>query len=94
MDEDHEDISRDYRERMKVQTKDESKGHGEPGAYPREHRAQDVHPGQGASLSQGTITHTYTHPFKHYEHFRISLPCMSLDWGRKPEYLEETPSAR
>ncbi|XP_053487198.1 mitochondrial inner membrane protease subunit 2 isoform X3 [Ictalurus furcatus] len=29
---------------------------GEPGAYPREHRAQGrVHPGQGASPSQGTI---------------------------------------
>ncbi|KAF4091748.1 hypothetical protein AMELA_G00040990 [Ameiurus melas] len=24
----------------------------------------------------------------------ISLPCMSLDWGRKPEYREETPTAR
>ncbi|KAK3569304.1 hypothetical protein QTP86_026550 [Hemibagrus guttatus] len=24
----------------------------------------------------------------------INLPCMSLDWGRKPEYLEETPEAR
>ncbi|KAF4077238.1 hypothetical protein AMELA_G00205710 [Ameiurus melas] len=24
----------------------------------------------------------------------IILPCMSLDWGRKPEYPEETPAAR
>ncbi|KAK3520536.1 hypothetical protein QTP70_025774 [Hemibagrus guttatus] len=24
----------------------------------------------------------------------INLPCMSLDWGRKPEYPEETPEAR
>ncbi|KAK3567325.1 hypothetical protein QTP86_019614 [Hemibagrus guttatus] len=24
----------------------------------------------------------------------INLPCMSLDWGRKLEYPEETPEAR
>ncbi|KAK3550285.1 hypothetical protein QTP86_023824 [Hemibagrus guttatus] len=24
----------------------------------------------------------------------INLQCMSLDWGRKPEYLEETPEAQ
>ncbi|KAK3549224.1 hypothetical protein QTP70_034222 [Hemibagrus guttatus] len=24
----------------------------------------------------------------------INLPCMSLDWGRKPEYPEETPEAQ
>ncbi|KAK3507610.1 hypothetical protein QTP70_030801, partial [Hemibagrus guttatus] len=24
----------------------------------------------------------------------INLPCMSLDWGRKPEYPEETPKGR
>ncbi|KAF4089964.1 hypothetical protein AMELA_G00044270 [Ameiurus melas] len=30
-------------------------GHGEPGAYPMEHRARGgVHPGQGANPSQGT----------------------------------------
>ncbi|KAF4087434.1 hypothetical protein AMELA_G00095540 [Ameiurus melas] len=51
-----------------------------------------VHP---ASPSQGTIT--YTHPFIHYGQFTnlpINLPCMSLDYGRKPEYPEETPAAR
>ncbi|KAF4074037.1 hypothetical protein AMELA_G00250060 [Ameiurus melas] len=38
------------------------------------------------SLSSGT----------RHGHFRhtISLPCMSLDWRRKPEYPEETPAAR
>ncbi len=46
-------------------------GRGEPGAYPRKHRAQGgVHPGQGASPSQGTITYTLTHTFIHYGHFR------------------------
>ncbi|XP_053489568.1 dyslexia-associated protein KIAA0319-like [Ictalurus furcatus] len=46
--------------------------------------------------SQGTITYTFTLPLIHYKHFGmpISLPCMSLDWGMKPEYLEETPTAR
>ncbi len=29
-----------------------------------------LHPGQGASPSQGTITYTLTHPFIHYGHFR------------------------
>ncbi|KAK3533818.1 hypothetical protein QTP70_031074, partial [Hemibagrus guttatus] len=32
----------------------------------------------------------------HYDNLEmpINLPCMSLDWGRKPEYPEETPEAR
>ncbi|KAF4073907.1 hypothetical protein AMELA_G00248550 [Ameiurus melas] len=37
--------------------------------------------------------HIHTHPFIHYGQFTnlpINLPCMSLDWGRKPEYPEET----
>ncbi|KAF4074980.1 hypothetical protein AMELA_G00229430, partial [Ameiurus melas] len=56
------------------------KGHGEPGAYPRNHRAQGrVHPGQGASPSQGTITYTLTHPFIHYGHFRhANQPTMHV----------------
>ena len=71
---------------------------GKPGAYPREHRAQGrVHPGQGANPSQGTLTYTFTHPFIHYGHFgqaNQTTVHMSLDWGRKPEYPEETPAAR
>ncbi|KAF4075986.1 hypothetical protein AMELA_G00225230 [Ameiurus melas] len=59
-------------------------GHGELGAYPRKHRAQGgVHPGQGANPSQGTITHTLTHPFIHYGHFRHSnqptMPVFGLE---------------
>ncbi|KAF4083252.1 hypothetical protein AMELA_G00137910 [Ameiurus melas] len=73
-------------------------GHGESGAYPRNHRAQGgVHPGQGASPSQGTITYTFTHPHSYTTDTLdtpISLPCRSIYLGRKPEYLEETPTAR
>ncbi|XP_053541050.1 uroporphyrinogen-III synthase isoform X2 [Ictalurus punctatus] len=77
---------------------DQIKGHGEPGVYPREHGAQGgVHPGQGAYPSQGTITYTHTHTHSYTTDTLdtpVSLPCMCLDWGRKPEYPEETPAAR
>ncbi|KAF4080707.1 hypothetical protein AMELA_G00174390 [Ameiurus melas] len=44
---------------LENKTRTKTKGHGEPGAYPWEHRAQGGgHPGQGACPSQGTITHS------------------------------------
>ncbi|XP_053502734.1 junctional adhesion molecule 3B isoform X1 [Ictalurus furcatus] len=54
-----------------------SLGHGE---HPREHGAQGVvHPGKGASPSQGTITYTLTHPFIHYGHFgHANQPTMHV----------------
>ncbi|XP_053537974.1 catechol O-methyltransferase isoform X2 [Ictalurus punctatus] len=40
-------------------------------------------------------THSHTHSYTTDTlDTPISLPCMCLDWGRKPEYPEETPAAR
>lgn len=41
--------------------------YGEPGVYPKRFGA---HPRQDASLLQGTIVHTPTHPFTHYRQFK------------------------
>ncbi|KAK3551842.1 hypothetical protein QTP70_029410, partial [Hemibagrus guttatus] len=46
---------------------------------------------QSANPSQGT--HSHSHTTDNLE-IPINLQCMSLDQGRKPEYLEETPKAR
>lgn len=51
-------------------------------------------PWTGAKPSKGTIAHTFTHPFTHYQcqlDMPISKHCMALDWGPKPEYPEKTP---
>ncbi|KAK3565656.1 hypothetical protein QTP86_013912, partial [Hemibagrus guttatus] len=40
-----------------------------------------------------TLIHSRNHTTDNLE-MPINLPCMSLDWGRKPEYPEETPEAR
>ncbi|KAK3563588.1 hypothetical protein QTP86_031457 [Hemibagrus guttatus] len=37
-------------------------------------------------------THSHSHTTDNLE-MPINLPCMSLDWGRKPEYPERTPEA-
>ncbi|KAK3566066.1 hypothetical protein QTP86_025235 [Hemibagrus guttatus] len=69
-------------------------GHGEPvpisGVIGHQGR---IHPGRSANPSQGAHTHTQSHTTDNLE-MPINLPCMSLDWGRKPEYPEETPEAR
>ncbi|KAK3520706.1 hypothetical protein QTP70_030582, partial [Hemibagrus guttatus] len=70
-------------------------GHGEPvpisGVIGHQGR---IHPGRSANPSQGTHTLSFTHAITHYGQFRdANLQCMSLDWGRKPEYPEETPEA-
>ncbi|KAK3564329.1 hypothetical protein QTP86_014285, partial [Hemibagrus guttatus] len=40
-------------------------------------------------------SHTHTsHTLACYRQFRDAIQCMSLDWGRKPEYPEETPEAQ
>ncbi|XP_053468215.1 uncharacterized protein LOC128600070 isoform X2 [Ictalurus furcatus] len=40
-------------------------------------------------------THSHTHSYTTDTlDMPVSLPCMSLDWGRKPEYPEETTAAR
>ncbi|KAF4079466.1 hypothetical protein AMELA_G00178390 [Ameiurus melas] len=40
-------------------------------------------------------THSHTHSYTTDTlDMPISLPCMSLDWGRKPEYSEETLATR
>ncbi|KAF4081025.1 hypothetical protein AMELA_G00156050 [Ameiurus melas] len=40
-------------------------------------------------------THSHTHSYTTDTlDTPISLPCMRLDWWRKPEYPEETPAAR
>ncbi|MEQ2250257.1 hypothetical protein ILYODFUR_038081 [Ilyodon furcidens] len=52
-----------------------------------------VHPGQVASPSQGntqTTTHTLIHTPKGNLELPINLTGMSLDCGRKPEYLVRT----
>ncbi|KAK3548662.1 hypothetical protein QTP70_016412, partial [Hemibagrus guttatus] len=50
-----------------------------------------IHPGQSANPSQGTLIHS-----RNTDNLEmpINLPCMSLDWGKKLEYPEETPEAR
>ncbi|KAF4075103.1 hypothetical protein AMELA_G00230800 [Ameiurus melas] len=57
-----------------------TQGHKEPGAFHRKHQAQGgVHPGQGASPSQGTITYTLTHSFIHYGQFiHANQPTMHV----------------
>ncbi|KAF4081126.1 hypothetical protein AMELA_G00157870 [Ameiurus melas] len=40
-------------------------------------------------------THSQTHSYTTDNlDTPINLPCMTLYWGRKPEYPEETPAAR
>ncbi|KAK3543968.1 hypothetical protein QTP70_032316, partial [Hemibagrus guttatus] len=64
-------------------------GHGEPvpisGIIGHQGR---IHPGRSANPSQGAHTHshslTQSHTTDNLE-MPINLPCMSLDWGRKPE---------
>ncbi len=54
-----------------------------------------VHPGQVASSSQGSHKETNKHS-RSYSHLWAikshQLICMSLDYGRKPEYLEKSPT--
>ncbi|KAK3528045.1 hypothetical protein QTP86_017086 [Hemibagrus guttatus] len=50
-----------------------------------------IYPGRSANPSQGT--HTLSFTTDNLE-MPINLPHMFLDWGRKPEYPEETPEAR
>ncbi|KAK3516447.1 hypothetical protein QTP70_014356, partial [Hemibagrus guttatus] len=52
----------------------------------------------GYTLDRGP-THRRAHTLSHSLttdnlEMPINLRCMSLDWGRNPEYLEETPEAR
>ncbi|KAK3564612.1 hypothetical protein QTP86_023757 [Hemibagrus guttatus] len=49
------------------------------GIHPQQQR---IHPGRSANPSQGS------HTTDNLE-MPINLQCMSLDWGRKPEYPEE-----
>ncbi|KAK3524164.1 hypothetical protein QTP70_018211 [Hemibagrus guttatus] len=51
-----------------------------------------IHPGRSANPSQGTHTLSQSHTMDNLE-MPINLQCMSLDWGRKPEYPKETPEA-
>ncbi|KAK3561378.1 hypothetical protein QTP86_033120, partial [Hemibagrus guttatus] len=66
-------------------------------AYLRRHRAsrQDTPWTECQPIAGHTHTHSLTqsHTTDNLE-MPINLPCMSLDWGRKPEYPEETPEAR
>ncbi|KAK3548987.1 hypothetical protein QTP70_024814, partial [Hemibagrus guttatus] len=85
-------------ERCRVRNVEQAKSHGEPvpisGVIGHQGR---IHPGQSANPSQGTYTHshslTQSHTTDNLE-MPINLQCISLDWGRKPEYPEETPEAR
>ncbi|KAK3572389.1 hypothetical protein QTP86_032684 [Hemibagrus guttatus] len=52
-----------------------------------------IHPGQSANPSQGTHTHSHSLTTDNLE-IPINIPRMLLDWGRKPEYPEETPEAQ
>lgn len=54
----------------------------DPEAYPKElvHKVGDIL--EGVPSHHRAQSHTH------------SLQQMSLDWGRKPEYLEETPKHR
>ncbi|KAF4078686.1 hypothetical protein AMELA_G00201870, partial [Ameiurus melas] len=62
---------------------------GDPGAYRKGHGAQgEGKPWMGCQSIAG---HNHTHP---HTTDTISLQCMSLDWGRKPKYPEETPKAQ
>ncbi|KAK3564624.1 hypothetical protein QTP86_024004, partial [Hemibagrus guttatus] len=67
-------------------------GHGEPvpisGIIGHQGR---IHPGRSSNLSQGTHRLSFTHAIN--LEMPINLPCMSLDWGRKLEYPEETAEA-
>ncbi|KAF4078033.1 hypothetical protein AMELA_G00194790 [Ameiurus melas] len=61
---------------LRVDLKEE--GHGEPGAYPRRHRAQGrLHPGQGASPSQGTICNVLCFLEIHFLYLFAVRPNMS-----------------
>ncbi|KAK3552823.1 hypothetical protein QTP86_022560, partial [Hemibagrus guttatus] len=67
-------------------------------AYLRHHWAsrQDTPWMEYQPIAGHTHTLSFTHAITHYGQFRDAnqLQCMSLDQGRKPEYLEETPEAR
>ncbi|KAK3534223.1 hypothetical protein QTP86_007022 [Hemibagrus guttatus] len=47
----------------------------------------------GVPTHRRAHTHSHSHTTDKLE-MPINLQCMSLDWGRKPEYPEETPKAR
>ncbi|KAK3548716.1 hypothetical protein QTP70_017267, partial [Hemibagrus guttatus] len=55
-------------------------------SVPTHHRAHTHTHTHSHSLTQSHTTDNLEMP--------INLPCMSLNWGRKPEYPEETPEAR
>lgn len=65
-----------------------AQGYGEPGVYPRglmvQGRGQPG--GQSANASQGTNHRQFRHVSQATSHV--------FDWGRKPEYLKETPKAQ
>ncbi|KAK3573585.1 hypothetical protein QTP86_028799 [Hemibagrus guttatus] len=65
-------------------------------AYLRHHWAsrQDTPWTECQPIAGHTHTHSLIHSHTHNLEMPINLPCMSLDWGRKPEYPEETPEAR
>ncbi|KAK3525357.1 hypothetical protein QTP86_031087 [Hemibagrus guttatus] len=64
-------------------------------AYLRRHRAsrQDTPWTECQPITGHTHTLIHSHTTDNLE-MPINLQCMSLDWGRKPEYPEETPEAR
>ncbi|KAK3506896.1 hypothetical protein QTP70_031033, partial [Hemibagrus guttatus] len=52
----------------------------------------------GVPTHRRAHTHTHSHSLTQSHttdnlEMPINIPCMSLDWGRKPEYPEETPEA-
>lgn len=62
-----------------------SQGHEQPEVYPMGLEAQGGgHPGRGSNHS-----HIHTN-----SRMPIRLKIMSMDWGRKPEHLGETPEER
>ncbi|KAK3551379.1 hypothetical protein QTP70_016643 [Hemibagrus guttatus] len=81
-------------------------GHSEAGAYPSNNACkacefipdgmQDTPWTECQPIAGHTHIHshslTQSHTTDNLE-MPINLPCMSLDWGRKPEYPEETPGA-
>lgn len=67
-----------------------TRGHGEPGAYPKGLRDQGKgQPEWNAILWQGTIAHTYCGQFR--DDSRSTMHVFGL--GRKPEYAGETLEA-
>ncbi|KAF4082140.1 hypothetical protein AMELA_G00148200 [Ameiurus melas] len=62
-------------------------GHGEPGAHPREHWAQAGYTLDRVPVHRRAQSHIHSHTHSYTTDtldMPISLPCMSLDWGRKP----------